>query len=86
MPLQQLRGELEKIAWRHYSPDTSLNVEEMLDEMMPVISTLLEKKVKMCEEAKKEILKTPYFKTPIQDGKDESFNAGLDEAIRIIKQ
>lgn len=31
---QELRTKLEKIAWKHYDPDLSINVEEMLDEMM----------------------------------------------------
>ncbi len=34
-----LREELEKIAWKHYNPKASINVEDMLDEMIPVIRT-----------------------------------------------
>ena len=33
--MTNLREKLEKIAWKHYKG--SLNVEEMLDEIMPVI-------------------------------------------------
>lgn len=35
--IQNIRGELEKIAWKHYDPHASINVEEMLDEMIPVL-------------------------------------------------
>lgn len=37
-----LRGELEKIAWKHYDPELSISVEDMLDEMMPKIEAVLE--------------------------------------------
>lgn len=37
MDTEKLRGKLEKIAWKHYDPESSINVEEMLDEMMPVL-------------------------------------------------
>lgn len=39
MTKEKLREELEKIAWKHYDPDTSINVEEMLDEMWPLITS-----------------------------------------------
>lgn len=32
-----LRGKLEQVLWKHYSPDKAMNVEEVLDDMMPLI-------------------------------------------------
>lgn len=39
MPTESIREKLEKIAWKHYDPEASINVEEMLDEMMPVVES-----------------------------------------------
>lgn len=38
---EAIRGTLEKIAWKHYDPESSINVEEMLDEMMPAIQSTI---------------------------------------------
>ena len=35
----ELREKLEKIIWRHYNPGSALNVEELLDEIMPLLSS-----------------------------------------------
>ena len=51
----KIRGELEKIAWKHYKG--SLNVEEMLDEMMPIISLAISKRE---EELIKEVEKLDF--------------------------
>ena len=48
--IEKIRAEWEKIIWRHYDPDHALNVEELLDEAMPIITAkLLEREGKMRE-------------------------------------
>lgn len=47
--VEKLRGRLEKIAWKNYDPEASINVEEMLDEMMPVLLSLLEGEIKQLD-------------------------------------
>lgn len=77
-----LRTALTKIAWSHYAPyanDVPINVEEMLDEMMPVIEARVGEVVgRFADEC-------PQVDTGFNDGGDEEYSSrriSVDSARR----
>jgi hypothetical protein len=85
MSLNKVREELEKIAWKNYKATQeglTLNVEDMLDEMMPVVIALLDRLKKEMEE-----MEAPdYGVSTIDEVYEEGFYEAKDTAIQIINK
>jgi hypothetical protein len=47
----KLRGEIEKVLWKHYDPDSAMNAEEIMDDIMPILSSHSQKLVSELKDA-----------------------------------
>ena len=84
--MNKLREQIEKVLWKNYiiDPDIAMNMEEICDEIMPLITPLLSEALKEMEAGRD--LKDRRGESEYAQIKQIGRNAAKDEDIVILKR
>mgnify|MGYP001567990217 CR=1 FL=1 len=83
--IEDVRQEIEKVLWKHYDPDISMNMEEVCDDIEPLIHSLIshaQEKIEGEKRAGSDFARQTLLEAAALA---EGYNSALDQANTILE-